>query len=179
MQDFDHKYLLSAMSSVITPNFPSSLPLAQTRSWSRFHQSQVSSLAFSDDGNFLATGDRDGIVYIFDVTKDMPVACLYFDSSVATTCILWCGSSKLWIGASDGSITCWNFIKTAHQPVAIDAEGIFEGLLTCSTAAAACRCGPGVSPCTSSDSRLSRDSERYDPLLDCSLSEHGRSLGAL
>jgi len=66
-------------------------------------------MAFNADGHFLATGDLNGVIYIYDVTKDTAVTCLHFDSAVAVTALLWVGGSHLWVAASDGSVTMWEF----------------------------------------------------------------------
>ena len=95
------------MTAVSPVSFPTSLPLARTRQWPGLHLNQVTSIAFSSDGCLLATGDRDGVVYILNVANGAAVACIHFDSSVAATAVLWVGPSHLWVGASDGSVTKW------------------------------------------------------------------------
>jgi len=98
------------MASISGMVFPASLPLSRTRIWSGHHHGQVLTMGFSTDGNLLATGGRDGVICVFHVGNDgnEPIACLYLDASVAATVLHWIGPETFWLGASDGSVTCWS-----------------------------------------------------------------------
>ena len=109
-----------AVMSLLSPTlFPATLPLIPARSWSEYHLSTITCLSFSCDGELLTTGDQDGVIFVFKITADAPIACLHLESSVAATALLWVGNSRFWLGASDGSLTCWQVSANVTAPVSL------------------------------------------------------------
>lgn len=92
-----------------------SLPLSWTQKWSNLHHKMITCLAFSVDGRLIATGDLDGVVFVFDISLDEPLLCLHLDPSVAATSLLWAQKATLWLAASDGSVSLWDVDSTSAE----------------------------------------------------------------
>ncbi|KAG8901311.1 hypothetical protein FRB99_005400, partial [Tulasnella sp. 403] len=89
-----------SFSSVLDiPGLPEEIPgYKSIATISRFHTNWISALAFSPDGEWLATAGADGVVFFFNIPDQRPVLCLSFTHPLFATSLLWSSTHDILIG---------------------------------------------------------------------------------
>ena len=79
------------------------------------HTDAVTSVAFSPDGNFLASASPDGIVKLWDVNAQREIASLSGHKDGVTTIAYHPDGKLLASGSGDGTIKLWNVVEQKEE----------------------------------------------------------------
>lgn len=77
------------------------------------HTASVNALAFSEDGQYLASGSDDGIIFVFETTSWQDVHKI--DGLSPVTALLW-SAGLLYAGFGDGRLLCVDLYANPVRP---------------------------------------------------------------
>ena len=88
-------------TTIPTPTVSGPRPTRELRG----HTAAVRALAFSPDGNRLASTGGDGSVLIWEASQDKPAATVALSAAGGGTALVWRSGQHLCVGAADGSVS--------------------------------------------------------------------------
>lgn len=97
------------------------------------HKSEIVSLAFSDDGRYAATGDRQGLIVLWNMKNRSPVRRLNAHQGAVNQLVFIPGKGELASVGTDGALMVWTMESAAPSATLVKPS---DGLITALTVSA-------------------------------------------